>query len=206
MLLSVSSAGSFFYYWDALGLSPRASCFLSTHALVISFSLLPTRTICRLVSPTWTLYLNARLLHWTACSTPACGYLIDTSNLPYPSGTSDSPPDLLYPKLSSLCGQRLANSILLRCKDSRPWSQPSLFSLPHVPHAVWQAVLLSLFSQYIQNLLSPHLCCFSPALSTIISHVNGCKSHLTGCLVSFRPSVVCCPLSCQNDSVRPRVK
>lgn len=96
----------------------------------------------------------------------------------------------------------MANSILLSCHDSTPWSQCQLFSCSHVPHKACQQVLFSPFSKYIQNPISHHLHCFHPVLSH--HHLLlSCKSHLAGLpTLLLCSTIVCSQPSCQSDSIR----
>lgn len=73
MLLFISFPGFSSYYGDALRLSPWASCFLCTHAMVISFSLLPTKTICMPMAYISNLDLSPK------CQTPILDFILGPS-------------------------------------------------------------------------------------------------------------------------------
>lgn len=168
-LLLVSFAGSSSYYGHALGLSSQASCFLCTHTLVISFSLLPTKTIYRLMA-----YISI-LDPSPECQTPILDFILDlsmwTSNRHLKLTMSQMEPpilpsNLLYPQLSSLYRQRMANSVLLSCKDST-WSQSQLFFFSHVPHiaSLLGSSLFSIFKIHPESDFSPPSLlppCFEP--------------------------------------------
>ena len=117
----ISLADSSSYCWDALGLSPWASSFLCSHALVISFSLMAAKpSISRwLRSPTWTFHLNSRLIYPTTHWTSPCGCLIDTSNLPCPKWnlwSSHKPALLTVIQSQWTKGGKFHFSPLQRCK------------------------------------------------------------------------------------------
>lgn len=208
MLLLVSSAGSFFNYWDALGLGPWASCFLCTHALMISFSLLPTKAIYRLLSPTQTLYLDARLLYWTAYSTSPCGYLIDTPKLTMsqvePPIFPQTGPAHSYPVCMGK-GWQIPFSSVQRFKTLESISTLLFPSRPTC--RLSGSPVFSIFKIHPESAFSPPPLlppCLEPPPFLIIYTVAVATS-LAACPRSC-PTVVCSPPSCQNDPVRPRVK
>lgn len=183
MLLLVSFAGSSSCYDNALGLSPWASCFLCTHALVISFSLLPTKTIQSLM-----VYIS-NLDPSPECQTPILDFILDLS-----MGTSNRHLKLTMSQMEPLNFLQTCSTHSYPVSMDIGWQIPSFsvamtqylgvnvnsfLALMSHTKPVCQQVLFSPFSKYNQNPISPHLHCFHPVLSH--HHLLlSCKSHLTG--------------------------
>lgn len=122
MLLLVSFAGSSSCYDDALGLSPWASCFLCTHALVISFSLLPTKTIQSLM-----VYIS-NLDPSPECQTPISVFILDLS-----MGTSNRHLKLTMSQMEPLNFLQTCSTHSYPVSMDKGWQIPS-FSVAMTRH------------------------------------------------------------------------
>ena len=204
MLLFISFPGFSSYYGDALRLSPWASCFLCTHALVISFSLLPTKTICM---PYMMAYISNLDLS-PKCQTPTLDFILGLSmwlsNRRLKLTMSQREPPIflqtVLPTMIQFLWTKDGKQQLLSCKDPNPQGQPQLFSFMSHMQPVRKSSFLCFQNTSRLSFLTTSTA--STLLQgTLIPHLNGCKSHLTGLRILLL-ALLYSQLSCQNDSIR----